>query len=231
MKTTLLAAVTASAMFVAASASAGLLIDDYDAPGAGYFSSAPQAGDTSMGPSSTGIDRSLDSASSGSSLDIAINNTVPGVLSYSTGAGITGSAELSYDLAGAGVGDLSGDDRFRLEIDSIDFAPTLAPFIGVEVTDSMGSASSTMPMRTIFINALGGGGFPVSVDFLFSGFAGIDFSDVQSVALLISTNPDVALDVTIDQFETVMRTQVPTPGGLALFGLALAGLSLRKRTA
>lgn len=238
-KIAVLGAISAAAF----GAQASLLIDDFNTATMAV-SAPPGVTGLAFGTSSGGYVRSLTTTTVGAFLDTAINSSsTPGKLSHSQGAGVTGESNLSYALSVTGL-DLTEaglSNAFRLQLDTVD----LNILLGVRVFDGVNSASISLNSLAIVIANLGV--LPSYVDFLFSGFAGVDMTSVDSVTLLIDGRATASVDATVDNFGTVCSANtvsggsganpsigicgnhVPEPDALALVGLALIGLSLTRR--
>lgn len=235
--TKIAASVLATGLMLGGGAANALDIDQFDGTGP-ITVVAPY--DAAAGTSSSGYNRNLqvvtDGADTGVQIDTATN---PGVYAHSQDAGILGSSTLTYDLGGI---DLTADtsNAFRLELINVD----LNGLIGITV-DGITSALST---TSIILD--NGGALPSFADFLFTDFAGVDFTAVSSVALSIDGTNQAALDAVIDSLTTVCSSMpdsggsgtdpdgnlcgtppdvVPAPGVIALMGLGLVGLGAARR--
>ena len=233
-------------MALAASAQAGLVIDNFD--GATTVSaSPPTVSDAAFGTSSGGYARTLTTTASGSFVDTAINNsTTPGRLSHSQGAGVTGSSALTFAMSDVDLTDGGLANAFRLQLFSVDLNGDLI----VSVSDGVNSATKLLTTNEILI--ANGLALPSYADYVFGDFAGVDFTSINSVTFTISGLRQDALDATVDNFETVCSNltasggsgtnpaagtgctpnQTPEPASLALFGLAALGaVAARRRKA
>lgn len=234
-------ALAAGLVAVAGVANAATLIDNFDS--AALARTAPPAlTNDAFGTTTTGYTRTLTTTASGNFVDTAINSvTNPGKLSHSQGAGVTGSSLVTYALGGIDLTEGGMSNAFRIQLDSVD----LFGILGVVVN---GTATKTLTTDSLFIQ--NGGILPSYADFLFSDFAGVNFTSVNSVSFLIDGTNTAALDATIDNFGTVCSALtdsggsgatpragscapavVPEPGSMGLIGLAILGLGLTRRFA
>ena len=232
-----------TALALAASAHAGLVIDNFDGPTIAV-AGPPAVTDAAFGTSSGGFARTVTTTASGNFVDTAINSsTTPGRLSHSQGAGVTGSSAISFAMSDEDLTDGGLANAFRLQLFSVDLNGDLI----VSVSDGVNSASKLLTTNAILI--ANGLALPSYADYVFGDFAGVDFTSVNSVTFTISGLRQDALDATVDNFETVCSNltssggsgtnpgagtsctpnQTPEPASLALFGLAALGAAAARR--
>lgn len=158
-------------------------------------------------------------------LTLAANPLASGLLSFSLDAQTSGSARLTWDANGAGLGgidltDAGASTTFTFDILSIDQG--LIDLI-ITVEDTGGNVAS----RT-FSNA--GVGQQQTLFSAFTNFGGTDFTIAERVSLEISGRD--GSDVTLDQIFTFGQiTPVPEPSSLALCITALGGIFMVRRRA
>lgn len=247
MKQTLKLISACAAVAAMGSANAGLVIDDFGSASQ-LISSPPAVTNAAFGTTTTGYVRTLTTTNSGAVLDIAVNGpTTAGQFSQSQGAGVKGTSAVNYALSGTGGIDLTQggtSNAFRLDLVTVD----LQMLLGIEVFDGTNTAqlmqnSSTLQVANLVANGIF---LPLSVDYLFSSFAGIDFTSVDSIKLLVDGTLQVSTDATLDNLGVVCSAntgsglstgngqcsqRVPEPDALALVGIAMLGLTLMRRKA
>ncbi|MBL8870272.1 MAG: hypothetical protein JNK90_10795, partial [Planctomycetaceae bacterium] len=191
---------------------AGTLIDDFDTTTQTVLASDPGSSTDDfalVSPESIGGERDLSVAltSIASSLQLAANDTVTGVLVFDASAGATGSRRVTYDgvdgdaatLNATGLGgiDLTASDavglRFRIGSDQ---ASTLV----VRVY----SSATNFSVANIAIPVTGGSPTDTLIvrygDFTVVGGTGADFTNVGAIEFAIETG--TAVDAQIDVIET-----------------------------
>lgn len=191
---------------------AGTLIDDFDTTTQTVLASDPGSSTDDfalVAPESIGGERDLSVAltSIASSLQLAANDTVTGILVFDASSGATGSRRVTYDgvdgdaatLDATGLGgiDLTASDsvglRFRIGADQ---ASTLVVRVYTSATD-FSIANIAIPVT---------GGAPTDTlivrygDFTVVGGTGADFTNVGAIEFAIETG--TAVDAQIDVIET-----------------------------
>ena len=217
------------------------VIDHFDDnPGTGNISHAsPDAGptvDTQVGTTAVGADRDVVTSSTGGGNNLDFNigaTTVSGdSLEISNGAGVTGVVKVVWDgtgvsvaNGGAGAAGLGGVDftaggintYIRVNVLNIDLTTT----VSLTLVDTLANTYTTP--AALF----GGPGvFLVSLNDFFIG-GNVNVASIDSLTMTLTGA--TAWDATFDLIET--GGGVPVPAPMALIGLGLVGLAMRRRTA
>lgn len=201
MITTMKKTLTAGILALAASGAQAVMIDTFDNTGP-VNESAPQ-NLTNVGVSTGGFNRLLTSITSGTDTNVQIDTvTNPGVYAHSQSAGVTGRSQIDFDLGGLDLTEGGTQNALRVELAFTD----LNGLFGVVVD---GIAVSITTNAALIANNLN---FPVFGDFVFTDFAGVDFSNVQTVSVFIDGQNQPALDASIDSIGTTC-TDLTTSGG------------------
>jgi hypothetical protein len=220
------------------------MIDDFNSTGP-YTLNAAQS-NTAVGTASGtlgALARTLTSTTSGSDTNVQIDTaTNTGIYAHSQSSGVTGTSYIEYTLSNV---DLTAGflDAFRIKLTAADLNGTLTLYV------SDGAANATQTLTTNNLLLASGLAFPAYGDFLFSSFAGVDFTSVNVIRLGVDGSATAALDVSIDNFETVCTARTsnggsgtnpangdctphnntPEPATLGLLGLGLLGLGAARR--
>ncbi|GEM_PF-4971606 len=227
---------TLSIALSAGSANAAM-IDDFN--GDVFNSTSAPLTNAAAGNSSVGYARTITATSSGISTDIAINTpTNPGVYAHSQSSGVTGYSQIDFALGGIDL--TSGANAFSVTLASAD----LGGVFGV-IADGV---SVSLTTNTVLLSS--GLTFPGVAEFLFSDFAGVDFTSVNTVSLFIDGTGTAALDMSIDSFGTTCSalnatggagkdgtigncstdtSNVPEPAPLALLSMGLVAFGFGRR--
>ena len=205
----------------AATLKADIVIDDFSA--GGFFQQASPGTNTQtvMDGSILGGTRSdtLTVPSQPGALFGLINYS--GILALSQGSAdeITGS--LSYpSLSGLDLTGGGSNDAFGFAFISSDSPIPVGDVLSLNVTDDDSSANVTFAVPA-------SADLPAETLLLFSEFAGIDFTNVQSVELSFDFTGHAGRDFTLDFFGATNAIPEPTTAGLAV--LAALGLVVRRR--
>lgn len=197
MKKILLACV----LGLAAAKAQAVVIDEFDGTGA-IIAFAPLA-PSAVGTSSSGFARVLSTNAVGAPLDLQIDTaTNPGVYAHSQGTGVIGDSRIAYTLGGVDLTEAGAQNAIRIELANTD----LNGIFGLEINGVAVTMSTTDALLA------SGLGFPAYGDFVFTDFAGVDFTNVNTLSLLIDGNAQPALDIVIDSIGTVC-TDLSTTGG------------------
>lgn len=215
--------------------SAGAMADDavdYFADGAFLLSTTSELGD--MSASQSGNPGNI----LGGQRDIIIYiSSGSGIVSSGTIGAATGAAATPATDGGAagsllfdtGAGTQGGIDIRYQNLGGIDLATAYTAF-AVQVADIQGSvtvsafAADTVGPLGVVSSAVTSAG-TVTFDFASPGFAGVDFSDIDFIALQLLTS-DPASDVNVSSFTLV---SVPEPTTLAVLLASGSCLMLRRR--
>ncbi|MCH9672220.1 MAG: PEP-CTERM sorting domain-containing protein [Gammaproteobacteria bacterium] len=223
-------AFVAAVVAVSANSASAIVIDDFDT-GSGRWDGI--VNNVAAGTTGTGFARTIttDEFPVVNALTVQINDgpLLAGLYAHSQDSGLTGISTISYDLNGF---DFSADNGFSVDITSVDI--TFDPTRSGVLTLAVDGVSVSQAMNDIAPLSSG------VAYFLFSDFAGVDFSNVATVDLTIDGTNLPALDATIDNFISGCfpnipgagscggpPAQVPAPGSLALLGLGFGLLGLR----
>jgi hypothetical protein len=156
---------------------------------------------------------------SGAGFDTArANFGSSGQLKYSEESGVDGQLAIDYSIAGGTVTlDFTGYDAFYFDVASIDGNGGFDVLLSLEDSDgTMISASYTVTTIGRFIANFGD--MTTSPDYI-----NFDFSLVSKASTLITSAGDD------DDFALDEVGLVPEPSALAILGLGLIGLGLRRR--
>ena len=159
-------------------------------------------------------DYTLEWLSGTASITAEGNKFNSGSLSYAEGPLSDGTLEIAYSLPGAGTLDFTGFSDFFFDVVAIDGSGgfdlmlTLEDFDGTQISASYNIASTGVFLAS-FASMMPG------VDF--------DFTQVLSSTAFITSNGD-GDDFTLDAVGLI-----PEPSALAILGLGLIGLGLRRR--
>ena len=145
--------------------------------------------------------------------DISPNNNMPlngGLISYNSTFGDTSTWTLSYGLGGDLNADLTAggnNDRVRLDMaGQIATSPGVAP--GTPMTLTIFSGSSSFSISENLVGSSDQS--PVSYEYLFTDFPGIDFTDVDRIVLeFVQDSGNAAVDYAITGI-TATAGLVPT---------------------
>jgi hypothetical protein len=164
-------------------------------------------------------DYTLTYLASGSGFDTArANFGSSGQLKYSEESGVNGKLDIEYSIAGGAVTlDFSGYDAFYFDVISIDGNG------GFEVLLTLTDSDGTQISASYTITAIGT--FIASFDDMMADadYADFDFSLVKSALTNITSAGND------DDFALGEVGLVPEPSALAILGLGLIGLGLRRR--
>lgn len=204
--------------FVATSANAIVVIDSFDVNSV-TVTEASGAVNVSGG-TVIGGSRTLQTTGN-SNTQIFTNGSLNIANPPSGGASVN---TVLWDANGAGLGGLDlievDNDALQLTISFIDIGTVTATFAVTE-TAAAGGQTATLAIAGLVAGTQG---------FLFTDFlnyASVDFTEVESI--LMTINSPVNVDVVMDVVITRQGTGVPVPGTLALFGLGLTAVGLRRR--
>lgn len=231
MKRTLFASVLA----LAASGAQAAVIDSFG--GTGPIDQNAPLNNFAAGNSSSGFARLLQATTSGDFTNVQIDTaTNPGVYAHSQGAGVTGFSQIDYTLGGFDLTEAGTQNAVRVELAGAD----LSGVFGLIVD---GVSISLTTNEALLASGLS---FPAFGDFVFTDFAGVDFTNVNSVSVFIDGNNQDALDASIDLISTTCTDLtssggstpnnvgtcaappppgVPSPAPLALMAAGLVGLA------
>lgn len=161
-------------------------------------------------------------------------NAYKGFFSYSTAFGTQGILDLVYQPVGGLNSDfstVSGDARFEIELVSGDMhVPGYSQYdrpvpISLTLTSGLGTtdeATATVSNMLLTEQVYG---------FAFGDFAGIDFSDIDSIGLHIDqSDPDTAaVDFSLSNFKATTGTDFPNIPEPTTILLLIAGMPLLAR--
>lgn len=236
-KLALAIALTASGMLGAGSVSAAILVIDHFDTGSDSLNgtSAP----FNFGPSYTAGNKDVDVIGTGRTIEIVqvnqpgiytgtgvrMNMTPPaaGLSRYrmSQDDGTDGTSTITWDSNGVGLGGadltLGGvNDALQVNLASIDQGVATMTF---DIYSAAGKTTRTLSSPVVGAQS-----------FLFTSFDHADvsyFNAVNKIVLTISSTDGT--DLSIELIQT--QSGVPVPGTLALLGLGLMGVRLRRRKA
>lgn len=218
----------ACAMLLSVSRAGAVVVDDFDTAfspdthgglvlavnGANLLDCSTQTGmATVLGGSRKAVLHYLGGTGSGSEAQAEDVTSPKDILTYSNGSDDTSELTLLYNGTGAGLGDLTGGpDQFVVNL----FRADLNASITVIAFDGTNTASDK-------INVMHAVTSPMNLIFPFSDFTGVDFTDIQSLTLLLtSVNKTKAVDFEIDAFEIgEPGGGAPIPEPLTMLGMFL----------
>jgi len=216
-----------AAVFASTTAQANpIMIDDFNGATMSRVTAdpGPNMGSFGTGTKTNGTvntyDRTATTSSTGASSVLTINDSPNvNILAHSQDSGVFGSSQIDYALAGVdldGDGSIGSADAFRIALMFNDSEYTLTLLADGETSEQIIADTSTG-----------------TIDFLFSSFTGsVNWDNVTSVGLFIDGSALNALDVSLDNFETVCTTNctsVPEPASIALLGLGIVGIGFGRR--
>lgn len=212
------------ALVALASVSKALVLDDFTDGNVDSTISAGSA-DTFTAASVPGGFRYIGHTIEANPLNLTHNVTVVnGVLAFSSKTSVDAVQSIGWGVDNVGVpgandlnANLASFDRFRLNVLSNDIGTTAVLFVrssGVNAGNFISSGSFNIPGNASLTNQ--------SFDILFSNFAGMDFTDVDSIFLTINT--PASGDLVLDSFEAV-----PEPTTMAILAGAAFFASRRRK--
>jgi hypothetical protein len=142
-------------------------------------------------------------------------------LTYNNGSDDTSELTLIYNGTGSGLGDLTAGGATQIILNL--FRADLNASVKITAVDSANNTASDT------INVLTDITVPTPLVFPFSDFAGVNFSNIKSLTVLLTNvNNTVAVDYEIDAIETNTVPEPLTMLGMFL-GLGGVGAYIRKR--
>jgi len=165
------------------------------------------------------IDRNLDLTVQNNPVTPIIQGNIPlsgsgnPGLSFSNGDGTDGLLTLSYDITSPTDFTQGGADRISIGLVSSDLFGAAITVILNGVDETVGPLDVAPPTQVL--------------DFLFSSFAGVDLTAIDSFSIIL--DPIEAGDMSISVLETRGNTTTPEPSTiLGLLAVGLTGRVLRK---